>query len=915
MEKNNYVLLILLLLYGCMGNDFTISAPKAPGDASSGPTFEHALFLATNCVECHAKNRPVATPVHGDGYDCSACHTSSLDGQGVRSWKNLANFNHSPAPTACLSCHQKARPPSTSPHLSGQWGELQDCVSCHTYPQWTPTQFDHAKPLVSCIECHRILTKDDRPAPASGHPTSFYNQIDCVQCHTNSDNNKKWSNLLFDHRTHSPTSKSCMRCHEIKRPLAHQINPVIIGMLNADCASCHTSTSDWKQVAAFDHELMRPTTCMGCHASKIPSNQVAHPSVIGNYSKIDCAQCHTYDLANSARSWSKIIFNHYTHLPSPVGCRECHQIVNNSLPANASHAVASRSANDCVSCHRYDAVKFWTNFSVFQHGIIGATERCDSCHKSAVKTLTSKPLTHITTAFDCNSCHSSSAWKPASYTHSNKNTDCVSCHNGTIASGKTPAHVSTVAQCSTCHTNIAWKPATFVHATTDTNCLTCHNGTTATGKTTTHVPTTAQCSTCHSKTAWKPAIYVHATTDTNCLTCHNGTTATGKTTTHVPTVAQCSICHTNAAWKPATFVHATTDTNCLTCHNGTTATGKTTTHVPTVAQCSTCHSKTAWKPATFVHATTDTNCLTCHNGTTATGKTTTHVPTVAQCSTCHSKTAWKPATFVHATTDTNCLSCHNGTIATGKTTTHVPTTAQCSICHTNAAWKPATYVHATTDTNCLTCHNGTTATGKTTTHVPTTAQCSICHTNAAWIPATYTHATADTNCLICHNGTTATGKPTTHVATTAQCSNCHTKTAWTPAGYTHAVTDTNCTSCHNGSAATARPASHTLPLANHQCSACHSQISFLTVAFNTTYKHSTSGGLLPKGTAYHKSQTSCTKCHLTTTDSVKYNDTLANSVLSPKCAGCHTSKFGNKHGQTTITTNKNCLSCHSYNGW
>lgn len=561
--KTIFILLfILLLVAGCKPADFKLSSPTA-SSSSATANFNHNLFLSASCMQCHESKRPVTSPTHGNGADCISCHTASTNIVGVRSWLNLTSFNHSPMPTSCISCHENKRPLTIAPHMSGQWGEKQDCATCHTYPSWKPAKFDHIKPLTSCIECHRTPTKDDRPLPKTSHPSAVYNQIDCIQCHTNSNNSKKWADLIFNHRTHTPAPTSCMNCHDSIRPLTHTIAPKIAGMEKADCKSCHTSTTDWKQISAFDHETVKPNSCMGCHSTNIPSTQTLHPTVVGNYYKIDCVKCHTYDKSTSARSWTKITFNYTTHSPSPVSCIECHKTINNSLPASGSHLTASRSTKDCATCHKFDSIRLWTNFTPFNHIAIDTTERCDTCHISSVKTLTSKPTTHIATTLDCKSCHSSTAWKPASFSHSASDTNCMSCHNGTAATGKTLTHVKTIAQCSTCHTQTAWKPATYVHTTSDTNCISCHDGTTASARATGHILPFAnqQCSTCHTQTAFKPykflTTYKHSaagglapqgtkyhTKQSSCTMCHSTTTDNVMYTGTIPTTSnKCTGCH------------------------------------------------------------------------------------------------------------------------------------------------------------------------------------------------------------------------------------------------------------------------------------------------------------------------------------------------------------------------------------
>lgn len=591
MRKYLLYVLFTLIFISCKVADFKLASPTASMSGSSKVTFDHTKFYNSSCVQCHEENRPSTVPPHGNGGDCMSCHTPVPNSFGVRSWTNVTNFNHTPAPATCMNCHENKRPLTSEPHKAGQWGAKQDCVSCHTHPSWKPAKFDHVKPLTTCIECHRTVTKDDRPLPKTSHPSDFYNQIDCIQCHTNSTNNKKWTDVTFNHKTHSPTPTSCITCHEIKRPLSHTINPKISGMDKGDCKSCHTNTTDWKQAVAFNHETAQPTSCVGCHATSIPSNQPTHPSPVGNYSKIDCIKCHTYDQTTSARSWKKLVFNHFTHTPAPTACIDCHKTVNDSRPTSKSHMTGSRSTKDCATCHKYDGVLLWTNFTPFNHIAIDAGERCDSCHNSSVKSLTSKPVNHINTTMDCKTCHSNSAWKPATFAHSATDTNCSSCHNGTNATGKTATHVPTTQQCSVCHASqTAWKPATYVHAGTDTDCKSCHNGTTATGRPATHNLTLAnhQCSTCHNQTAFKP----HVFTTTYKHSASGGLPPKG--TSYHKSQSTCTKCHSTTTDK-VNFTNATYAPKCAACHSGDYSTNK---HggkaVSTNANCLSCHSYNGW---------------------------------------------------------------------------------------------------------------------------------------------------------------------------------------------------------------------------------------------------------------------------------------------------------------------------------
>ena len=88
--------------------------------------------------------------------------------------------------------------------------------------------------------------------------------------------------------------------------------------------------------------------------------------------------------------------------------------------------------------------------------------------------------------------------------------NCVSCHDGTQATGKHPAHISSTNACEDCHSTTTWVPVTRVdHTQVLGSCSTCHNGTTATGKNPGHFITSRECDVCHSTTAWLPHTYSH----------------------------------------------------------------------------------------------------------------------------------------------------------------------------------------------------------------------------------------------------------------------------------------------------------------------------------------------------------------------------------------------------------------------
>ncbi len=153
----------------------------------------------------------------------------------------------------------------------------------------------------------------------------------------------------------------------------------------------------------------------------------------------------------------------------------------------------------CESCHI--------------QGVFRGTPRdCATCHMQGNRMgASAKPMRHIPTAAPCDSCHRTTGWTPASFSHAGISPGaCLSCHNGTISTGKPNGHVLTTASCDSCHRTTAWTPAGFNHTgVVPGTCTTCHNGTTATGKSSGHVLTTLSCDSCHRTTTWLGAAFNH----------------------------------------------------------------------------------------------------------------------------------------------------------------------------------------------------------------------------------------------------------------------------------------------------------------------------------------------------------------------------------------------------------------------
>ncbi len=547
------VVFFSLMISGCLPNDLNVRAPASTKtDGGKNVNFDHDLFTNTSCKECHENVRPISNPPHGGGADCMSCHSSSNQFPLGRSWKNLPGFSHNPMPTSCNSCHDKGqRPVALAPHRGGEIGNSKDCATCHTFPSWKSVKFDHSLSDMNCKQCHNNGVRDQRPMPLNSHPSPNYPHLECSSCHqnTSSQNNVQWAQFIFDHRSHTPSPTACMKCHEITRPLAHKSNPTIQGMAFGECASCHTSTNDWRVVSAFDHDLQKPTSCKSCHQSSVPANEPLHPSGNENYFKLDCVQCHTYTKnSQGMKSWKQVKFQLTTHLPLSNNCASCHKnAVQNSLPTSNTHSAGARATSDCSSCHQYSSTALWKNLSTFNHTLVTA-ERCDSCHKGTSTVVPiGKTTNHIATTADCKTCHlNTTSFAGAKFTHSAADTNCLSCHNGTMARGKPTTHTLS-GQCSACHSQ-----TTFTVAQFQTNYV--HSNTSIPLSNGVNHPRTTTCTLCHSATSdsvnWR-----------NLSTTVNGASLNLKGT--------CAGCHlTDYNKQPQ--VHGILDSNkakCFNCHS------------------------------------------------------------------------------------------------------------------------------------------------------------------------------------------------------------------------------------------------------------------------------------------------------------------------------------------------------------
>ena len=548
-----------------------------------------------------------------------------------------------------------------------------------------------------------------------------------------------WGCQSIDPHATGPTLASqfsCYACHKNLYTATTLPAHKALG-LSLKCDDCHT-VSAWKPATGFKHDAYWPLTgvhtttacekchtdpaveppkaCVGCHQANYDATTT--PNHKDSAIPTTCEGCH------STAAWKPATLNHDLFFPllgkhQTTACTACHT------------DPAVKPPKTCVGCHQaqYDAS------TTPNHAVTGLATTCETCHTpSAWKPATFShdpyyPLVgvHVTTA--CAGCHKTAGVKPSK--------TCVDCHQANYDATTTPNHktdgISTT--CEACHTPVAWKPATLNH----------DQFFPLTGK---HA--TVQCSDCHKTAGVKPP--------KTCVGCHqanyDATTNPNHVSAGMPTT--CETCHTTTGWSPATFDHS----------KYWLLTGK---HATTT--CSACHKTPGVKLATV--------CSSCHqanyDATTNPNHAGVGLPTT--CETCHTTTAWTPASFNHSqywaltgkhTTTacnachkapgklpTDCYACHQANYVASTNPSHtslgLPTT--CTTCHTTTAWQPASFPS----------HKFPLSGGHN-------IACSICHTN----PANYKAY----SCYVagCHNASSVASQHSgvSGFTPTAQaCVSCH----------------------------------------------------------------------------------------------------------------------------------------------
>jgi Cytochrome c3/Cytochrome c7 and related cytochrome c len=688
------------------------------------------------CEDCHttAKFKPAKFDHTGIVNGCFTCHN------GTKATGAPA-LTHAQRATTCEDCHNTvnwlatAKPDHLGPSVVGKTcftchngttatGKSQNhlltsnvCESCHNITKFVPATFDHNEATApsTCETCHNGTRATGKSL--SHMPTSEQ----CVTCHTST---VLWAPAAFSHADNGVVGKPCETCHNGSNPPAVGKSVTHFKTSNT-CTNCHKSTTTWiVPTGGFDHSdsVSVGVTCFTCHTgTHLPAQGKGIGHVVSGNT---CGDCH------ATTAWKPAGVDH-TSLTLPA-CFTCH----NGTRASGKSGAHFATNNSCQLCHNVFPAK-WTPAPVFDHTAATNVTNCYACHNGARPPASAKSAKHINSSTLCSACHIGSPtpvkWTPVlpkDVDHTQVNGTCFSCHNGTIATGKSVKHINSTTTCDTCHSTVNWVATTVAHQAVIGSCFSCHNGVVTTGKTTlgVHFNTTNTCELCHasrdtrtkSAAAWlvAKAAFDHSQTSATCVSCH----AVGakpaapdvkSSPPHITTTTACINCHSTVNWTAQVIDHTQVTGACITCHDGKVATGMRSlsgVHFNTTTACANCHatrdtrtkSPAAWlvaKPA-FDHSQAIGTCASCHTtGANPVGdvKSAGHFITTQACQVCHNTTLWttllpyshaSPAYINHffGTTAATCLTCHkqNNEKITYKSPGLFP---DCASCHSDV-YKP-----------------------------------------------------------------------------------------------------------------------------------------------------------------------------------------------------------------------------------
>ncbi len=825
---------------------------------------------------------------HGSNFDfdCEACHTT--DG-----WKinpTQMQFDHSQTNFElmgqhkilnCQSCHQTLKFSITKTECNDCHTDIHqntvslDCKQCHNSSSWLVSDIDNihrmsrfpllgAHKFADCQECHASVKN------------LIFEQIgvECIDCHINN-----FQATVSPNHIEAGFSKDCEECHQVSDVqwsgalIAHDFFPLTSGHKISNCFDCHTQNT-------FEGLNQDCKTCHQTHydSATKPDHKAASFST-------DCQECHT-----THPGWKPASFSQHDNFFQLLGA---HKIIE----------------NDCAKCHT-------TGYS-------NTPNQCYDCHKINYDGTTNPVHKSAGFGTDCESCHNSTDWVPATFDHDNQFFPIYSGEHNNEWNACSDCHTNSsnyqVFECTTCHEHDQNKMDDehndvngYVYESTA--CLACHptgseddgfnHSSTSFPLNGAHIST--DCAQCHSDG--------YQGTSTDCSTCHITNFESSANPNHqkLGFDTKCEVCHTsNPGWEPAKLPNH----NDFYLIQGA--------HLNVANDCNTCHSGN--------YNNTGNQCVDCHKSNYDNTNNPPHQSTGfdTSCEACHSENAWTPSTFDH---DNQFFPIYSGK--------HNNAWNDCSDCHITASnfsiFECITcHEHNQTDTDndhsevqgyqyisaeCLACHPAGDSDGAfnhSTTEFPLTGShsnhdCSTCHTNG--------YANTSTECNTCHVDSYKNSVEPNHsdAGISINCEQCHNNVSWKPSTFTHASTGfeligghdiPQCSNCHQGSTSNTSPLCFDCHQNKYNSAPEHSVQSYPTTCENchnttdwkdTNFDHNNTNFAL---TGTHTT-TDCAKCH-----------TNGYTGTPSDCFACHQDKYNSAPEHSVQNYPKTCENCHNTTNW
>jgi hypothetical protein len=229
--------------------------------------------------------------------------------------------------------------------------------------------------------------------------------------------------------------------------------------------------------------------CERCHSASVytsfagmnmKGNTPAHTAV----ATATCMSCHEY-----LYTWYGVTIrtpgsaNHHGR-KTGQDCTDCHARTYTQFSDAARVRPVMRGALNSMNQRilpdgRLGSSAFQGDLSVFSHAGVSPGQ-CQTCHNA--QAAQGMPTRHLQTRLSCDTCHRTTAWKPAQFSHQGVMPgQCQACHNNAAATGKTARHFVTARSCDACHRTVAWVPASYSHLSPlyqpqvdKTTCVSCH---------------------------------------------------------------------------------------------------------------------------------------------------------------------------------------------------------------------------------------------------------------------------------------------------------------------------------------------------------------------------------------------------------------------------------------------------------